>query len=413
MHLLLNFADIVLLLVAGLAALILFQPRLLRSPLWRATGTPLASIIGSGFLVAGPVLAHVAGNWAWAAMLALCAIAYLFGFVIRFNISHVEPLMEAGPPKPLLLLERASHLALAFAYFISVAYYLNLLAAFALKALGIINPELVSLIASGIILLLGLVGSLKGLHALENIEMPAVSLKLSLIAGLLAAIAISVIFAVTGEGASLKELNHQTGANEIGILLGLLILVQGFETSRYLGESYDPQTRIRTMRRAQLIATAIYFIFILLITPYFQADLPVNGGETQIIDMLRPLGLLIAPLIILTALASQLSAAVADMNGAGGLLEDASNHRLSVRVGYFITALVALIITCSANIFDIITYASKAFVLYYGLQSITALYLLLSREAKPQPRRTALHMALFSLAAIIALIVLIFGKSVE
>jgi len=45
-------------------AAILFSPRLTASPVWRATVTPLASIIGSGFLVSLPLLAHDLGSFA-------------------------------------------------------------------------------------------------------------------------------------------------------------------------------------------------------------------------------------------------------------------------------------------------------------------------------------------------------------
>lgn len=151
-----------------------------------------------------------------------------------------------------------------------------------------------------------------------------------------------------------------------------MILVQGFETSRYLGSQYDATTRIKSMRWAQWIACAIYMAFLLLITGLFNGALPPEGGETAIIDLLRPLGLLVAPLLILTALASQLSAAVADMNGAGGLLAESSGRRLPVRLGNLVTALVAIAITWTANIYEIITYASKMFVIYYGLQALQA-----------------------------------------
>jgi hypothetical protein len=53
-------------------------------------------------------------------------------------------------------------------------------------------------------------------------------------------------------------------------LLGLIILVQGFETSRNLGAHYDGPTRIATKRYAQLLSSGIYFLFILLITPLFR-----------------------------------------------------------------------------------------------------------------------------------------------
>jgi hypothetical protein len=155
-------------------------------------------------------------------------------------------------------------------------------------------------------------------------------------------------------------------------LLGLVILVQGFETSRYLGDAYDKETRIKTMRWSQWIASGIYFAFIILVTPYFTQELPALGGETAIIDMLIPVGAVVAPAIIIVALASQLSAAVADMNGAGGLLFETTNKRLSPEAGHLLTALLAVAITWVADIYEIITYASKLFVLYYALQSVQA-----------------------------------------
>jgi hypothetical protein len=54
--------------------------------------------------------------------------------------------------------------------------------------------------------------------------------------------------ALTARTFTLPVLPHATGFHEIGIVLGLVILVQGFETSRYLGAAYDRPTRVRTMR---------------------------------------------------------------------------------------------------------------------------------------------------------------------
>ncbi|MBI1365923.1 MAG: hypothetical protein GC153_08195 [Alphaproteobacteria bacterium] len=59
-----------------------------------------------------------------------------FRHAIRRNIAEVEPLLENQPPRAVAFLEKTSDLALAFAYFISVAYYINLFAAFALKGVG-------------------------------------------------------------------------------------------------------------------------------------------------------------------------------------------------------------------------------------------------------------------------------------
>jgi len=58
------FENALLLTVAIVAIAFLFQSRVRHSRDWRATVTPLASIIGSGFLVAAPLLAHAVNGWA-------------------------------------------------------------------------------------------------------------------------------------------------------------------------------------------------------------------------------------------------------------------------------------------------------------------------------------------------------------
>ena len=112
------------------ATVVLLSPWLRRSAEWRATVTPLASIIGSGFLVSVPLLARESGNWAILAMAGLVLASYLTGAAIRYNIAHVEPLLAKDRPGPHLAvaIERLSHFVLAFAYFISVAYYTALTA---------------------------------------------------------------------------------------------------------------------------------------------------------------------------------------------------------------------------------------------------------------------------------------------
>ncbi len=395
----------IMVVVAACVVLLTLRPGLLRARLWRATVTPLASIIGSGFLVVGPILGHTAGNWAWLAMLALCLIAYLFGAAIRRNILLVEPMLADRPPRIVQVLDRTSEFALAFAYFVSVAYYLSLFASFALRAGDIIDPNLTRWVSSAVIGTLGLVGASRGLRGLENVEAGAVGIKLGLIAGLFAALGMWSLTSMVDGSFSLPQLPHETGGRQIGILLGLIILVQGFETSRYLGAEYDRPTRIKTMRHAQLLSSAIYLAFILLITPLFRGRLPAHGGETGIIDMLAPLGTVVAPLVIFAALASQLSAAVADMNGAGGLLQDATADRVSARLGYLATSVVALGITWFADIYEIIVYASKAFVVYYALQCGLAAVVAARRGENYNPA----GVALFAFGALLSVMVLLFG----
>jgi hypothetical protein len=396
---------IVMVVIAAFVVLLTLRPRLVHARLWRATVTPLASIIGSGFLVVGPILADSSGRWAWAAMLALCLTAYLFGAAIRRNILLVEPMLADHPPRVVALLERSSEYALAFAYFVSVAYYLNLFASFALRAADIIDPTATRWTSSAVIVILGLFGAIRGLSALENIEAGAVGIKLGLIAGLFAGLSLWIGISFANDTITWPIVAHVSGLREIQVLLGLVILVQGFETSRYLGSEYDAATRIKTMRYAQLMSSAIYLVFILLITPFFKGGLPASGGETAIIDMLAPLGAMVAPLIIFAALASQLSAAVADMNGAGGLLGAATVGRIPVRGGYVATAAVALGITWLADIYEIIVYASKAFVLYYALQCSLAALIAFRRGADFNMVRGLL----FASGTILSILVLVFG----
>ncbi len=367
-----GLGDIALIAGSLLGLFILFQPKLVRMPAWRATVTPLASIIGSGFLVSGPILAHTSGRWAWAAMLGLCVIGYVYGSVIRHNIMHIEPELADKKQGGMVVLERLSGLALVLAYFVSVAFYLTLFSAFALRIGDITDEFWIKALTSSVLAILGIAGSWKGLGALEQIEEYSVGLKLSVIGGLcLALLAVSLVDLSGGQFAW-PELAHSRGWDEVRILLGLVILVQGFETSRYLGHAYPAALRVKTMRRAQWISTGIYIVFILLATRYFDGTLPESGGETAIIDLLRPVGFLVVPLLIAAAMASQLSAAVADMSGSGGLLSEVFSQKLNARVGYGLAAVAAILIVWWADIFQIITFASKAFLLYYGLQSAQA-----------------------------------------
>lgn len=391
---------LILALIAGSA--FLFRPRLLASDTWQATVTPLASIIGSGFLVAGPLLAGLAGDWAIAAMLLLCGIGYLFGSAIRHNILNVEPEMEAEASSTVRLIERASELALALAYFVSVAYYLHLFAAFGLRFAGVIDTLWIRIAATAVIAAVGAVGATGGLDALERVAVSAVGLKLTLILGLLAALliagAVAMFRGTFAWDAPAPDFQLQDGR----VLLGLVILVQGFETSRFLGAAYDRELRVRTMRYAQWIATAVYLLFFLFITSYFTGDPITHSDETAIIDLLRPVGVMVAPIILLTALASQLSAAVADMNGAGGLLVESSGKRISVKLGNLATAMAAIAIIWATDIFGIITWASRAFVVFYALQSLQAA---LSAWRKGRPARAALYAS----AVLLALVAVVFA----
>jgi hypothetical protein len=71
-----------------------------RENLRHARATPLASILGSGFLVIVPILNGAVGHYSIVAMAVVCALAYAMGSVIRFNIFRFL-LLPAMPDRDL------------------------------------------------------------------------------------------------------------------------------------------------------------------------------------------------------------------------------------------------------------------------------------------------------------------------
>lgn len=398
--------NLIVLLVTGLMLVILFQRRVLQSPIWRATVTPLASIIGSGFLILGPILERDFGYAGIFVLGGLCSIAYGIGAAIRFNILEYDRADSDKIPNVIRKLESVSAWALMFAYVISVSYYLNLFGAFAV-ALTPFNSPLNSRIAASLALLtIGAVGWLQGLSALERLEEVAVGLKLAIIAGFLAGLA-WFVFGLTQSGGLYHNDPHEFRFQSIAIALGLVITVQGFETSRYLGSEYDAQTRVETMKYSQWISTAIYLTYIVLVSFGFSAD-SIETTETAIIDMSRAIASLLPVLLVVAALAAQFSAAVADTGGSGGLAEELSNKRISPSLAYLLVCTGGLAITWTTDIYQIISFASRAFAVYYFLQVMIAICFSLQSK-----RPSWLRIAFFSMMALIALAIVVFGQPAE
>ncbi|QEW21697.1 hypothetical protein LA6_003909 [Marinibacterium anthonyi] len=359
-----------LILIATVAALgLLLMPRVLGSQLFRATVTPLASIIGSGFLVLGPILDSAYGLWAPLVMGLLCLLAWVFGAAVRHNIAALDG-QGGWPGRAARRIEQVSSWALAFAYFISVAYYLNLFGAFAVSLTDLSDPVHARQVTSGVLLVILLVGWTSGFGALERMEQVTVSIKLAIILGLL----VGLVIYFTGQaqaGALVLNPAHQTGWSALTLGFGLIVTVQGFETSRYLGDEYDGAMRIRSMRLAQIVATAIYMIYIGLLAYAFPTG-RMELNETAIIDLMAVVAPILPVLLVAAALAAQFSAAVADTAGSGGLIHELTGGRIRPRVAYAVLVGFGLLLTWVSDVFQIIAYASRAFAAYYALQAVLA-----------------------------------------
>ena len=390
-----------------LAGYLAFAPRLARSSRWKATVTPLASIMGSGFLVSAPLLANTVGNLAIVCMAGLLVLAYAVGAAIRFNIRHFEPIENSnhGPAQTIAFLSR---IVLAGAYFISVTYYLQLLSAFLADGAGIGNEALTDLLTSILLAIICGIGMWRGLGMLEGVEKYTVALNLGMIAALLVGLAIHNVGLIVHGSWALPDISSAVDFHDIRVLLGLLIVVQGFETSRYLGDEHSADERIATMRVAQLLSAAIYLVFIGLATVLFHDGL---GAEvTAITAMARPVAIVLPVLISVAAIGSQFSASVADSEGSGGLIEDITHHRLPVRYAYLLMLLVTLALTWQTDVYGIIAYASRAFALFYMLQCVVAFVVAWQlRDLKGRP----LRLAGFALLSIACLLVFALGVPSE
>ena len=367
------FENALLLAVAIVVVGLLFQPRVRRFRDWRATVTPLASIIGSGFLVAAPLLAHAVNSWALLAMAGIVLVAYGIGEVIRYNIRYAEPLLSSDQgPNLLLVVDRFSGLVLSIAYVISVAFYLRLLASFVLRAMEVESEFLANIITTGILIFIALMGLWRGLGGLESLEETAVNIKLAIIAALLFGLAWFDINWLAQAGSDISYRPVEEWSYTLRLLAGILLIIQGFETSRYLGAEYDAETRIRTMRYAQILSGMVYLLFIGLSLPLL-GDFHEQRDETAIIALAAMVAAVLPAMLIVAAVMSQFSAAVADTAGSGGLLSESSRHRSTPGLGYALVATLATVLVWSASIFEIITIASRAFALYYLLQCVVAL----------------------------------------
>ena len=368
--------------------------------LTQATTTPLASIFGSGFLVIVPILAGAVGEYAVLVMGLICGLAYLVGNVIRYNIKHAEPALAENPTASVYWLERSADIAIVLAYIISVSLYLNIMSAFVLGGLNMDTAFNEKLLTSSIIVFIVAIGLSKGLDALEKLEKVALLITLIVIALLIFGF-LSYDKQQWDTYSSLKlfhALDH-TGWEILTIIAGTLIVVQGFETPRFMGDDYPAEIRIRASRYAQLISTIVYIVFVAVAMPIVHV-LDGHYDDSSLIKLAgAAAAFLVAPLVISAAL-SQFAAAVADTIASTGNMSEISRQKISPRTGYLIVGFGALSLTWAANTYEILALASRAFALYYLLQCLLALQLSSSMRQKTGLAMLALALAFIVIFAV-------------
>ena len=367
-----------------------------RTKLRHARTTPLASIFGSGFLVIVPILSAAVGPYSVFAMAVVCALAYAMGSVIRFNIRHAEPLLEAGTISDRTArYERTGNLALVLAYAVSVALYIHILAAFLLGGFGINTPFRENLVCVTIIAAIGAMGRFRGLDTLMILERWALRLTGLLVLVLLVSFAVYDWRAFTAHTLQWPVFPKQDLWTILTVVGGTLIVVQGFETSRYLGSEFDRELRVRSCRSSQIVSTVIYLLFVATATPlmhFLDGKVEDNGLLMLVgkVSVLLPIPLVIA------AVLSQFSAAVADIVGAGGNVAETTEGRVDDRSAYVLICGIAIVLAFASTL-TILSFASRAFAFYYFLQCLVAITV---------SKSTSHKVAISMLAAVLAFITL-------
>jgi len=361
-------------------------------PIIDATSAPLSSIFGSGFLIIVPVLAGAVGSYSVPAMAGVCALAYAVGSVIRFNIKHAEPVLAGAPGETTLSFERCSDFALVIAYVISVSLYLHILSSFVLGGLHIDTPLNEDLMTTAVIAIIMAIGVTKGLRVLDVLEEWGLYVTLLIIVLLLFGFAQYDWRAwQSPSGIAWPEALEHTPWEVLTIVAGTLIVVQGFETTRYLGSSFDAETRVKASRWSQIISTAVYLIFVAVALPVVHT---LNGqyDENSLIALTGIAAKVLAVPLIVAAALSQFSAAVADTLAATGNMEETTHGHMKSRWGCVFVGGGAIALTWSASTLEIVAIASQAFAFYYLLQCLVAISV--SRSAMQRVGMAAVAVAL-------------------
>jgi len=220
------------------------------------------------------------------------------------------------------------------------------------------------------LLAIAAIGYVRGLRGLELVETISVSIKLSIIIALL----VGLFWHNYGTGVWWADLVADDAGfwTRIRMLGGMLLVVQGFETSRYMGAKYSADLRCKTMNWAQISSGLIYLSFVALVIPvlvYLPAGKP---DETAIIGITGQVATVLPFLLVLAALMSQLSAGIADTVGAGGLVVEESGGRIVERHAYPVLVAFSILLIWMFDIFAVISIASRTFAFYYMMQSTVA-----------------------------------------
>lgn len=340
--------------------------RIRTSLVCRAALTPLSSILGSGFLLAIPLLSYLAGAYAPVILFLFLSLAYMVGSAIRYNIMHVEESIN----KKLVTIDQSSAIILSFAYVGSITFYIMLMSSIVIHAFGVEDDFQQKIVSSLVVLSLALVGKLDGIHLMEHIEYYTVKIKFGLIAGFICSLGFFSIFAGDGGGDRHVINLEQILQTNYVYILGAFLAVQGFECCRYMGKVHSRIIRIKAMRIAQLLSAIVFLLFSISFVKLMDVD--VVPSAHLMLDVIYKVSPLYFVPFVLLAVLGQLGAATADKVGVSCLLHQLTNYRVSVENLFVAVGAVSLSLIWMLDVFELMVLATRLFVIYYAMQCMVA-----------------------------------------
>ena len=364
------FNSIVAVVTLVALARLLYRPKVQQSGTYIATVVPLGEIMDVGFIVFSPVIVLLFGYDATWAMLGLCLLGILTGFAISYNITHYEPLI--GNPDPLHRWNTVAIWALLAASVVNVAYYAQLLMTLVWLPLGdLYSPGLVAATAAALLAILAIYGFAKGLKALNDVGNKTTAFNLSAIAAVLVAFAVYNVQRLVGGDFDLPHFDAPDHDEAFRKLLGLFVLVQGFESSRYIGAYFAADVRVKTMRSAQYISSAVYVLFVAFSLILF-ATVHAPHDVTAIFEVSKQVSVFLPFLIMAAALGSQLSAIVNDTETRTEMLAGQVGGRVPRRWTFPLFLVPAILVVLLTEVSSVVALASRVFAAYYLSQALIA-----------------------------------------
>ena len=355
--------------LAGLARL-LYRPKVQQSAIYKATVVPLAEIMDVGFIVFSPIIILLFGYDATWAMLGLCLLGILTGVAISYNVNNYEPLL--GKRDPLHRWNSVALWALLAASVVNVGYYAQLLMTLVWLPLGdVYSPGLVTATAALLLAVLTIYGFAKGLMALNDLGNRTTAFNLSAIVAVLVAFAAYNVQRLVAGDFAWPHFNAPDDTEAFRKLLGLFVLVQGFESSRYIGAYFSADMRVTTMRSAQYISSAVYVLFVAFSLVLF-ASVMAPHDVTAIFEVSEQVSAFLPFLIMAAALGSQLSAIVNDTETRTEMLAGQVGDRLPRRWTFPLFLVPSILVVLLTDVSSVVALASRVFAAYYLSQALIA-----------------------------------------